>query len=58
MGERLAALPKRLGVLREPPPFDFRRHLVLDTSKGRRELGLVDVVEEKDAMRESDCRNP
>lgn len=49
-GERLAELPKRAGERPEPPPFDFRQDLVIDTSRIRRELGYWDVVDERSAM--------
>ncbi len=58
MGERLAVLPKRPGEVPEPPPFDFRQALVLDTSRGRRDLGVADVVDEAAAMRQSVSASP
>lgn len=49
MGERLARLPPR-GTPPEPPPFDFRQDLVLDTGAIRRELGYVEAFDEPAAM--------
>ncbi|MBY6240891.1 NAD-dependent epimerase/dehydratase family protein [Methylosinus sp. Sm6] len=50
MGERLARLPARRGPPAEPPSFDYRQALVVDTTKIRAELGYADVVEERSAM--------
>lgn len=49
IGERLARLPIRADPP-EPPPFDFRQSLVLDTSAIRTRLGFAEVVDETQAM--------
>jgi nucleoside-diphosphate-sugar epimerase len=50
MGERLDRLPVQGSALPDPPPFDFRQALVMDTTKIRKELGFTDVVDERLAM--------
>ncbi|MYZ47039.1 NAD-dependent epimerase/dehydratase family protein [Propylenella binzhouense] len=50
MRERLSWLPARDSELPDPPPFDFRQSLVIDTSKIRSRLGYTDVIDEKAAM--------
>ncbi|MHC1547935.1 NAD-dependent epimerase/dehydratase family protein [Phyllobacterium sp. K27] len=50
MGERLARLPARSGDTPVPPAFDYRQHLVTDTTRIRTELGYVEVIEECAAM--------
>lgn len=50
MGERLAKLPSKGCKPEEPPSFDFRQPLVLDTSKITRELGYTDIVDERSGM--------
>lgn len=52
MGERLARLPPRSGATAEPPAFDYRQSLVLDTAAIRAALNEMDVVDEKTAMLE------
>jgi nucleoside-diphosphate-sugar epimerase len=50
MGERFARLPARSGKQPEPPPFDYRQPLVIETTRIRRCLGYTDVVDETLAM--------
>lgn len=52
MGERLASLPVRGVAPSDPPPFDYRQALVMDTAKIRQILGYTDIVNEESAMRE------
>jgi len=52
MGERLARLPRRSAAAPEPPPFDYRQPLVLDTGKIRSALRYAEVIDEKLAMAE------
>jgi len=49
MGERLARLPAR-DAAKPPPPFDYRQHMVVDTSRIRAELGFTEQVDEEAAM--------
>lgn len=50
MGQRLARLPARAGPPPEPPAFDYRQPLVMDTRLIRARLGHEDVVDEAGAM--------
>lgn len=52
MGERLSRLPARNGTPPDPPPFDYRQPLVMDTMRIRRVLGYSDTVNERAAMTE------
>jgi len=52
MGERLRRLPVQNAPTPDPPPFDYRQSLVMDTTRIRRDLGYVDMVEENAAMDE------
>jgi len=50
IGDRLNHLPKRSDQAPEPPPFDYRQPLVINTTKIRSQLGYVDVLDERSAM--------
>lgn len=52
VGERLALLPAANGEPSDPPPFDYRQPLVLDTTKIREDLGYADALDERAAMKE------
>lgn len=50
MDERLSRLPALGGLAAEPPDFDYRQDMVLDTNRLRGELGFREVVDEAEAM--------
>nr|WP_206046142.1 NAD-dependent epimerase/dehydratase family protein [Novosphingobium panipatense] len=56
MSERLSILPPMPRPVPEPPPFDFRQSLVLESAKLRRLVGYMEVVDERAAMIECASR--